>query len=155
MSDSIRRDEAPFASHALYTQEGVLDDSIPGERRHGIECGFAWRERADLTVVYTDLGISSGMELGIEDAHVKGLPVEYRSLPDWNRLQWQRMGQMAYAKIGPLEFDVFPSSDRDSPLMWSWMVRVDGNPWDIHGGYTSIEAAMADAEEEEKGFDYE
>ena len=43
MRDCLSRGEAPFASHALYTQPGVLDDGDPAERAHGIEAGFAWR----------------------------------------------------------------------------------------------------------------
>jgi hypothetical protein len=33
MADCLRRGEAPFASHLLYTQPGVLDDSLPEERQ--------------------------------------------------------------------------------------------------------------------------
>lgn len=43
----LLRGESPFASHALYTQEGVLRDDVPEERMHGISAGFAWREAAD------------------------------------------------------------------------------------------------------------
>jgi len=32
MRDCLLKGEAPFASHGLYTQEGVLDDTIPEER---------------------------------------------------------------------------------------------------------------------------
>ena len=66
MKDSIRRGEAPLVSHLLYTQ--VLDDTDTAERRDGIECGFAWREGANHTVIYTDYGISYGMQLGIDHA---------------------------------------------------------------------------------------
>ena len=75
--------EAPFASHAMYTQPGVLDDGIACERELGIAAGFAWRDAADLTVVYTDLGITNGMQYGIDDAGRKGRPVEFRTLPGW------------------------------------------------------------------------
>lgn len=68
LHDSLMRGEAPFASHAIYMQPGVLDDKIPEQRMHGIEAGFAWREAADATIVYEDLGISKGMQLGIEAA---------------------------------------------------------------------------------------
>jgi hypothetical protein len=81
--DCLLRGEAPFASHAIYTQAGVLDDDVPEERRHGIEAGFAWREKADATVVYTDLGTSIGMRYGIEHAKSIGHPVEYRTLEGW------------------------------------------------------------------------
>lgn len=80
MRDCLRRGESPYASHGLYTQEGVLDDKIPEERAWGIQAGFAWRQVAELTVVYDDLGISRGMDYGIADAEKRGVPVEYRQL---------------------------------------------------------------------------
>ena len=83
LRDSLLRGEAPFASHGLYTQDGVLDDLIPGERAHGIEAGFAFRRAAALTAVYGDLGVSGGMQLGIDHSVEAGIPVEYRSLPGW------------------------------------------------------------------------
>lgn len=81
MRDCLLRGEAPFASHALYTQPGVLDDAEPEERRLGMAAGFAWRPVAEATVVYADLGVSLGMRAGISDAETAGRPVEYRSLP--------------------------------------------------------------------------
>lgn len=83
MADCLARGEAPFASHGLYTQPGVLDDTIPEERDLGIRAGFAWREPAEATVVYTDLGIAGGMKLGIAHAETCDRPVEYRTLPGW------------------------------------------------------------------------
>jgi hypothetical protein len=84
MRDCLLRGEAPFASHALYTQPGVLSDADPAERAHGIAAGFAWREAVRCkTVVYTDPGTSRGMELGIKHATDLGCPVVYRSLPSW------------------------------------------------------------------------
>lgn len=68
LRDALGRGEAPFASHAVYTQPGILDDSVPAEREHGILAGFAWREMAVATIVYTDLGVSKGMVKGIEHA---------------------------------------------------------------------------------------
>ena len=83
MRDCLMRGEAPFASHALYAQEGVLDDTIPAERALGIDAGLLWGMHADATVVYVDLGISPGMELGIERARQQGRPVEERRLRGW------------------------------------------------------------------------
>lgn len=80
MRDCLKRGEAPFASHGLYTQPGVLDDNDPGERRLGIEAGFLWRPVAHKTVVYTDRGITGGMTAGIDDAHGNKRAVEYREL---------------------------------------------------------------------------
>lgn len=78
--DSLQRGEAPIASHLLYTQPGILKDDVPAERKLGIEAGLAWRKVAHASVVYTDLGISPGMEYGIKAAQQAGLPVEFRKL---------------------------------------------------------------------------
>ena len=68
MRDCLDRGEAPFASHGLYTQPGVLDDWDPQEREKGILAGFEWRLVAQATIVYADRGISSGMRAGIRKA---------------------------------------------------------------------------------------
>ena len=81
MLDSLRRNEAPFASHLFYTQ--VLDDLAPDERKLGIEAGLSWGVVAELVAVYENLGISAGMAAGIETARARGLPVEFRRLPGW------------------------------------------------------------------------
>jgi hypothetical protein len=80
MRDALLRGEAPFASHLLYTQEGVLDDKAPEDRERGIVAGLLWGERAEATVVYIDRGIGEGMKRGIKRARELGRPVEYRSL---------------------------------------------------------------------------
>jgi hypothetical protein len=80
MADCLSRGEAPYASHLIYTQPGILDDDVPGERELGMTAGFAWGEVASLTAVYTDLGITGGMLRGIEAAERAGRPVEFRML---------------------------------------------------------------------------
>ena len=80
--DSLGRGEAPIASHLLYTQPGILRDELPDERQWGIDAGLAWRKVAEMTVVYTDLGISRGMEYGIAAAKKAGIPVVRRTLPE-------------------------------------------------------------------------
>lgn len=72
--------EAPIASHLLYTQPGILRDLIPDERKLGIEAGLAWRAVAHASIVYTDLGISPGMQHAMNTA--TGL-VEFRRLGKW------------------------------------------------------------------------
>lgn len=84
MQDCLLRGEAPFASHALYTLEGVLDDEVPEQRRLGMDAGFEINSRLDATVVYTDLGLSTGMEEGIQRALDDGRAVEYRTLLCWS-----------------------------------------------------------------------
>ena len=78
--DSLRRHEAPFASHLLYAQDGTLDDNDPEQRELGLEAGFAWGDVADVVAVYVDLGVSSGMQRGIKRAQQLGQPVEYRRI---------------------------------------------------------------------------
>ena len=56
LADCLARGEAPIASHLLYTQPGVLDDTNPEQRKLGINAGFAWNRFADAVVVYEDLG---------------------------------------------------------------------------------------------------
>lgn len=81
LRDSLLRGEAPFASHAIYTQPGVLDDHNPEQRRMGIEAGFAWWTGADAVVFYTDLGWSPGMLAAKENAAYLGMHHEARRLP--------------------------------------------------------------------------
>jgi hypothetical protein len=80
MRDSLLRGEAPFASHLLYTQPGVLDDDIPLEREHGIEAGWAWHEVAALVVFYIDLGYSPGMIQAREWCQLHNKPHHLRKL---------------------------------------------------------------------------
>lgn len=80
--DSLSWGEAPIASHLLYTQPGILRDSMPKERQWGIDAGLAWGSVAEATVVFVDRGISKGMQYGIDAAHKAGRPVEYRKLGD-------------------------------------------------------------------------
>lgn len=77
--DSLLRNEAPIASHLLYTQPGILDDLKPNERVHGIMAGLIWAEVAHYVAVYTDFGISEGMKQGIKHHESLGLRIEYRN----------------------------------------------------------------------------
>ena len=80
MKDSLMRGEAPLASHLLYTRKGILDDTIPEERKLGIDAGFAWLEQAELHVFYIDYGYSKGMLLGKEFAEMRNIPIEERKI---------------------------------------------------------------------------
>jgi hypothetical protein len=101
MADAFSRGEAPFASHGLYTQPHVLDDTIPEERQRGIHAGFAWGALASVRAFYLDLGMSGGMRAGLIEAHRLSQAVEYRRLgEDWEakpkpkREQKQRPGSL-------------------------------------------------------------
>jgi len=78
--DSLLRGEAPIASHLLYTQNSILNDDLPAERQLGINAGLAWKTVAEATVVYADLGITKGMQYGIDQAKEQGLEIEIRYL---------------------------------------------------------------------------
>lgn len=85
LTDCLSRGEAPIASHLLYTQPGVLRDDVRPERALGIAAGHAWYRVAEACVVYSDLGITSGMEQGLTAARLANVPIEYRQLPFWLR----------------------------------------------------------------------
>jgi len=70
--DCLKRGEAPYASHLFFTQEGILDDTVPEERTLGMEAGKVWSIMAEKTVVYTDRGMSGGMKWGVEEAERPG-----------------------------------------------------------------------------------
>ena len=77
--DCLDRGESPYASHLFFPQ--FLDDDVPEERMMGIEAGLEWGSVAELTVVYDDLGVTEGMEQGINAAVDAGRLLEFRSLP--------------------------------------------------------------------------
>lgn len=87
LADSLKRGEAPIASHLLFTQPGVLDDDNPAERQQGIDAGHAWYRNADACVVYIDRGTTAGMVVGIHRAEAYGIPIEYRSVEQYHRLK--------------------------------------------------------------------
>lgn len=63
--DCLDHNESPFASHLLYTQKGILDDTKADERKRGIDAAIGWLEVADYVAVYMDLGITPGMVIGV------------------------------------------------------------------------------------------
>lgn len=85
----VNHNEAPYASHLLYTQPHILRDEVSNERELGIMAGFVWRESAEQSNFYNDLGSSSGMRLGMSDCEEKGKVFTIRFLPDdlWKRFQ--------------------------------------------------------------------
>ena len=82
IKDCLRRYEAPFASHVLYTE--ALDDSVPLQRELGMECGEFWGSVAHMVAVYIDLGISEGMQRGIDLARRRNQTIEFRTIPGWH-----------------------------------------------------------------------
>lgn len=80
----VNRNEAPYASHLLYTQPGVLDDDVPEERELGIQAGFEFGPFAYRRVFFLDRGFSSGMAKALEHAEELKYRCEARFLGgDW------------------------------------------------------------------------
>ena len=63
-----------------YTQ--VLDDHDPNERAMGIEMALEYLDGSDLLAVYTDRGISKGMQAEIDFATERRTLIEYRSIAE-------------------------------------------------------------------------
>lgn len=101
----VNYDEAPYASHLLYTRKNVLRDEVPEDRKLGIEAGFEWREVAEKSVFYVDLGMTKGMELGIEDCKKKDKPYQIRRLPI---ILWQRF--VIYCQSKNIEMNILERS---------------------------------------------
>lgn len=80
MRDSLARGEAPYASHLLFDQHGLLDDADAAQRELGIAAGFAWGRDAELRAFYVDLGVSTGMERGMIQCVALGQPHELRTI---------------------------------------------------------------------------
>jgi len=97
IKDCLKRGEAPYASHLLFDQSGLLNDMNEEERQLGMNCGFIWNEAAVLTAVYVDRGFSSGMKMGLENARKCNRKVEFRSLGRYNQ-EWLEFFQKAYEK---------------------------------------------------------
>lgn len=86
----VNHDEAPYASHLLYTQEGVLDDDVPEERKLGIEAGLEIGRLAKRRVFYLDRGFSSGMKWGLRFAQEIGQHCEIRTLAGKWDIGWAK-----------------------------------------------------------------
>lgn len=80
MADSLKRGEAPIASHLLYTQPGILRDGVAEERHKGVKAGLEWHRVAELIIFYTDNGWSAGMVQALDFVRRSKAPYEYRSL---------------------------------------------------------------------------
>lgn len=78
--DSALRGEAPIASHLLFTQETILRDNVPEERKLGIEAGLAWIDVADFSAFYTNYGWSPGMLKALDLSIMRRLKFKLRSL---------------------------------------------------------------------------
>jgi hypothetical protein len=86
LHDCYMRGESPIASHAIGPL--ALDDDDPAERERSMKAISPWREAADMTAVYEDLGVVGGMKWGVQEAErlaTQGHELEFRKLgPPWS-----------------------------------------------------------------------
>lgn len=103
---------APFASHLLYTQPGILDDDDPEERAKGIDAGLSLVKAADITIMGMDLGESRGMKYGRKAAVEAARPIQEVRLFDGDDgllragASYLRLQSLAYHR-GLLPGDVY------------------------------------------------
>ena len=86
----------PFAPHAFYPN--FLDDTLPGDRAAGRQCGDAWLLRSTEVWVWDLWGVSQGMQEEIEtvrawnsDPYKRQITVRFASLEviaAWQGVTW-------------------------------------------------------------------
>lgn len=132
MAYCIANDAAPYASHLLYTQPGVLNDKIPEERKNGMRAGFAIGNKLEERWFFTDLGMTDGMVRGEEAAAKMNPPQKTRriSLPDWENNHVREAlvervwaGLLKSSPAGPLSpardvVAAWSDEDLDQVLVW-------------------------------------
>lgn len=90
MRRELAKGNAPYASHALLDQPGLLEDADASQRAIGIAAGQAHYRALSERVFYTDLGTSAGMRIGADNARSESqkcrealLGPYYKPLPLW------------------------------------------------------------------------
>lgn len=79
--DSLARSEIPWASHAMLALTRALWEEDEDQRAEGIQVGKKFiKDYADKVVVYSDFGISKGMQEAIIWARMHGKKVEIRKI---------------------------------------------------------------------------
>ena len=101
IKDCLNQGEIPFASHLLYTQTGILDDKQSAQRRLGIEAGLIMGTLCQKSALYKDLGMTIGMEEGIDRAELAGRSVEIREIPDFKDAYEAGLSQGHTRKLKP------------------------------------------------------
>jgi hypothetical protein len=80
--NSLLRGEAPFASHLLYTQ---VWSEKPEIRANGIKAGVEVHHVCSQVVLYTDLGVSTGMKAAEDHAALIGAERGRRTILDMSK----------------------------------------------------------------------
>jgi hypothetical protein len=89
--DCLLHDEAPFAWPHLYAAPGVLRHEYIEERGLGVQAKYTWRQFAEYTVFYSDLGWSDEMVRSRNSCTRDGWTYQVRFLNDgWLSAQLER-----------------------------------------------------------------
>lgn len=118
MKDSLERGESPYLSHLLITQ---VFAETPELREAGLRAGDAWREAADIVAVYTDLGVTPGMQRALskaKDGTCVGRTLKrprLHSVKDWRDV------------LSLMELETFPALLRECPAC-----KGTGDYWQEH-----------------------
>ena len=109
MLDSLERGEAPYLSHLLYTQVWAETDEL---RDAGLRAGDAMREACDLVALYTDLGVTPGMQRALDATPFGksvGRNVHFRTAKALDALdtpaEWRK-------RLAVMSLDGFPALER-------------------------------------------
>lgn len=88
---AIDQKYAPFASHLLYTQDGILDDDEKDQRDLGIEMGLMWGARASEIWFCVREGekISEGMMKAMNFYKYIGKPIQMIEFDEDMNPTWQ------------------------------------------------------------------
>lgn len=78
VQDSLGKHEAPYNGPLLYSQ--VINDRVTLEHDAGMLSTLSWMKNCDLVAVYADYGITSNMNMIINQAKIHMKKIEYRSL---------------------------------------------------------------------------
>lgn len=98
--NSLKRGEAPFASHLIYTQVWAESDEL---RNQGIKAGIEFQHRIDQVALYVDLGTSNGMKLARDNALLINVQHSTRTILD------VRDGKDPREKLAAMPLDpIFP-----------------------------------------------
>lgn len=91
VKDSVVRGEAPFVTHAVVLS--ASDMAGASNLRYVMACMSVWMQDAEAAVWYSDIGGEDpDVRLMLGYAQNLGLPIERRSLPEWQSVQVSGMG---------------------------------------------------------------
>lgn len=78
IKDSLSRNEAPYAPHAFLHK--YLSDTTRDTRQRALDIGLKYLVVCQLLAIYSDYGISEGMQNEMDYAKANNVPINIRKL---------------------------------------------------------------------------